>query len=186
MCPLPVETASVDRLLSWLDRLQREDCIATRGALRKIIDEIVEHVDTYAADHASIMDCGKLSALFEFGPKGTRRDEDVKEFVTDKMVKKRRVHSASQALRVITEGDTSAGICWEQKLCHEALLQSRESLLGSSIVWVAEDAARTAKPGEDLNVYLLWDSASGFGVYPPPQVLAFTRSASNILGWTCI
>ena len=168
------------QVIGLLQRLMLEDCPSTRRAFRATVKLLGAAIDKHAQEFSGSCDNATLAKLFHFGSKGTRLDEDVKNYVTNTMVKRRKIHSASQALRVLHTGcPTKVALDWEQKLVMETFLQSKASLQGNAVVWCMEDASRCGKPAEDVTVYMLWDAASGYACYPVPQAVVNAVGANT-------
>ena len=162
----PVRSQVVDLLLAMV---AQGDCPRLREALFDFADHFAKAINETAHKQSQQM-CNTLSTkLISWSKMWGGIDEHAKEYLTVTAVKRRKIHSPSQALQVLTEDDSS-GRNWEMKHCAESIVQFQKSLVGTGVVWVMEDGARAGKPGEDSNFYLMWDAASGFACIPPHQV----------------
>ena len=147
----------------------QQGCATLQAAWRQLVLALAGDLDATVCARAEPMPRELLANLWHVGAKGSRLDEDCKEHVTSTLVKKRKIHSASQALRVLHEHGERVAVDWEANLCLETLEQGKLSLVGSRVVWCVEDSARKCRPAEDMTVYLLWDAAAVLGIYLWPQ-----------------
>jgi hypothetical protein len=148
-------------------------CRDSQVALTILVTSLGKAIDEHAHTKSAPMNNAMLQKLWPFGRKGVRKDEDCKFFVSVDAIKKRKLHSASQAIRVLDDENASAarlGGRLENRACLEALFAARAVLNGNGVVWAMEDACRHGKGGAETTCYLLWDSEANYGFVGPNQV----------------